>query len=306
MFKDYYLKVLSSNKVPKFLKKYLKVPSLQRLKGIGYFCGMNYASKDIYNFKEYITRYDHSLTVALLVYRLTQNKEATIAGLFHDISTPCFSHVIDYMNKDYDKQESTEKNMFNIIESDSELLNLLREDKIKVNQIIEFREFTILDNDRPKLCADRIDGIIQNSYNWTQELKLEEIDTIINDICIYKNENGEDEIGFKTKEVAERVLNLSDKINEVCHSSEDNYMMELLAKITRYSINMGYITYDDLFKFSEKKMFEKFDSIKDSFIEKLLIDFRTMIPEKTPHVELPNVKSRDINPLVNGKRLKGE
>ena len=53
-------------------------------------------------------------------------------------------------------------------------------------------------------------------------------------------------------------------------------------------------------------MFEKFDSIKDSVIEKLLIDFRTMIPEKTPHVELPNVKSRDINPLVNGKRLKGE
>ena len=79
-----------------------------------------------------------------------------------------------------------------------------------------------------------------------------------------------------------------------------------IAKITRYSINMGYITYDDLFKFSEKKMFEKFDSIKDSFIEKLLIDFRTMTPEKTPHVELPNVKSRDINPLVNGKRLKGE
>ena len=111
MFKTYYLKVLSSNKVPRFLKKYLEVPTLKRLKEIGYFCGMDYASKDIYNFKEYITRYDHSLTVALLVYRLTKNKEATIAGLFHDISTPCFSHVIDYMNKDYSKQETAEKNI---------------------------------------------------------------------------------------------------------------------------------------------------------------------------------------------------
>ena len=306
MFKTYYLKVLSSNKVPRFLKKYLEVPTLKRLKEIGYFCGMDYASKDIYNFKEYITRYDHSLTVALLVYRLTKNKEATIAGLFHDISTPCFSHVIDYMNKDYSKQETAEKNMFKIIESDSELLNLLREDKIKVDQIINFKEFTILDNNRPKLCADRLDGIILNSYNWLQELELQEIDLFLNDISIYKNEFGEDEIGFRTKDIAERILHLSDKINELCHSSEDNYMMELLAKITRYSINMGYITYDELFTSTEKRIFDKFDSVKDEFLKKLLLDFRQMTSDKVPYIELPNVKSRDINPLVNGKRLKGE
>ena len=57
-----------------FLKKYLKVPSLQRLKGIGYFCGMNYASKDIYNFSEHITRYDHSITTALNVWNFTNYK----------------------------------------------------------------------------------------------------------------------------------------------------------------------------------------------------------------------------------------
>ena len=40
--------------IPDFLNKYLKVSSLTRLKGIGYFCGMDYASKNIYNFKENI------------------------------------------------------------------------------------------------------------------------------------------------------------------------------------------------------------------------------------------------------------
>ena len=306
MFKDYYLKLLNYDNVPEFLKKYIEVPTLQRLKEIGYFCGMDYASKNIYNFKEYVSRYDHSLTVALLVYKLTEDPTATIAGLFHDVSTPCFSHVIDYMNKDYIRQESTEKNMHKVIESDSTLLNLLREDKIKVDQIVDFKDFTIVDNERPKLCADRLDGIIQTAYNWTKEIELEDIDTIINDIKIFKNEYGEDEIGFKTKEVAERVLDLSESINEVCHSSEDNYMMELLAKITRYSINKGYITYDELFTSTEEKIFAKFDSKEDPFLKNLLEEFRNAEPTSIPYIELPNLKVRNINPLLKGKRLREE
>ena len=96
-------------KIPLFLMKYLEVPSLVRLKDVGYFCGMDYASLDVYNFGKYVSRYDHSLNVALIVYLLTKDKVKTLAGLFHDIATPCFSHVIDYMNKDYLKQESTEE-----------------------------------------------------------------------------------------------------------------------------------------------------------------------------------------------------
>lgn len=76
---------------------------------------MDYASKDVYDFKAKVTRFDHSLTVALLTYYLTNDKIMTLAGLFHDISTPCFSHVIDYMNKDYSNQESTEEYTKHII-----------------------------------------------------------------------------------------------------------------------------------------------------------------------------------------------
>lgn len=42
---NYYIKLLGYPDVPEFLKKYLTVPSLVRLKGIGYFCGMDYASR---------------------------------------------------------------------------------------------------------------------------------------------------------------------------------------------------------------------------------------------------------------------
>lgn len=82
MYLQYYLEQLDYSNLPNFLIKYLKTPSLLRLKNIGYFCGMDYASKDIYDFREYISRYDHSLTVCLIVYKLTKDKKATLAWLF--------------------------------------------------------------------------------------------------------------------------------------------------------------------------------------------------------------------------------
>ena len=76
------------------------------------------------NFKEYITRYDHSINVALITWKCTYSKEQTLAALFHDVATPCFSHVIDYMNKDYETQESTEEYTERIIKQDLLLLEL--------------------------------------------------------------------------------------------------------------------------------------------------------------------------------------
>lgn len=92
-----YLEILKYDKLPNFFDKYFNVPSLIRLKNIGYFCGMDYASKEIYDFSGYVSRYDHSLTVALITWMCTKDKRTTLAALFHDISTPCFSHVIDYL-----------------------------------------------------------------------------------------------------------------------------------------------------------------------------------------------------------------
>lgn len=144
---------LDYSNLPNFLIKYLKTPSLLRLKNIGYFCGMDYASKDIYDFREYISRFAHSLTVCLIVYKLTKDKKATLAGLFHDIATPCFSHVIDYMNQDYEKQESTEEYTEHILKSDKYLIECLREDDIDINEIINFKKYSVVDNDRPKVCV---------------------------------------------------------------------------------------------------------------------------------------------------------
>lgn len=296
---EYYLNILNYKTRPQFLEKYLQTPCLLRLKKVGYFCGMDYASKNIYDFKEKITRYDHSLTVALLTWKCTKDMKATIAGLFHDIATPCFSHVIDYMNKDYEKQESTEEYTEKILRNDEYLKKCLKEDNIEIEDIINFKKYNIVDNDRPKVCSDRLDGVILTGISWTKNINYEEIDKIINDIEIYNNE-----IGFKTEEVANLVLEISKSIDIYCHTKEDNYMMELLASITRYGIERNYITYDELYYLTEEDIIIKLKNTKDNKIISDFNLFESISIKDIPDINLTKVKIRDLNPLVQGKRIK--
>ena len=304
MYLQYYLEQLGYSNLPKFLIKYLKTPSLLRLKDISYFCGMDYASKDIYNFSEFISRYDHSLTVSLIVYKLTKDKKATLAGLFHDIATPCFSHVIDYMNQDYEKQESTEEYTEHILKNDKYLNECLEKDNIDINDIINFKKYSVVDNDRPKVCADRIDGVILTGIGWTKNINKNDINSIVKDMCIFLNENNEEEIGFKSLKVATKVLDVSESIDIYCHSTEDNYMMLLLAKITKISIEKKYITYEELYSYNERDLFSILRKQKDNELKKLLNEFETKKISDIPELEIPKIKIRDLNPLVNGKRIK--
>ena len=301
---SYYLELLGYFDMPEFIIKYLNCPSLIRLKNVGYFCGMDYASKDVYNFREYISRYNHSLTVALIVYKLTHDKKATIAGLFHDIATPCFSHVIDYMNKDHEKQETTEEYTDFVIENDIWLCHCLEEDGIYLGDIVDFKKYSIVDNDRPKACADRIDGVVLTGIGWTKNISKNDIKNIVMAIRMFKNENEELEIGFNSLEVAKLVLKVSESIDSYCHSKEDFYMMELLAKITKYAIDMNIICYDDLYKLNEKELFNILEESSDLYLKELIMEFKTKKKEDIEDVKVSNVKIRDLNPLVNGERLR--
>lgn len=300
---NYYLNLLYDKEAYDILNKYFMCPSLNRLKGVSYFCGMDYASKDIYNFKETITRFDHSLTTALLSYKFSKDKKILIASLFHDVATPCFSHVIDYMNKDYLTQESTEEFTKDIILSDKILIGNIEADKIALDDIINFKKFTIVDNDRPKLCADRLDGLILTSALWTKSLTTLDIKNIIEDLKIYNNEFNEIEIGFKTEEIARHVMDLAKEIDIYCHSKEDNYMMELLASITRYALSKDYIKYNDLYQLREIKLFNILKRIEDDYLKENLFLFENIKKEEVKTIELPNVKKRDLNVLCKGKRL---
>ena len=302
---DYYKELLDVEHVD-FIKKYLEVPSLKRIKEVGYFCGMDYASKEIYDFKEYVTRFDHSLTTALLTYKITKNKTYSLAALFHDVGSPCFSHVIDYMNKDYKNQESTEEYNEKIIRNDKKLKKLLKEDNIDIEDIIDFKKYTIVDNKRPKLCADRLDGIILTGAFWTKEIDKDLIKEILDSIEVYSNEDMEDEIGFNNKEIYDKIMIINENIDIFCHSKEDNYMMELLASITKEAIEEGIIEYDDLYSIGEKEILNLISLKGSTSLSNKMNKFYHVTLDEIEELDLPYIKKRTVNPLVNGKRIKLE
>lgn len=302
MLLKYYLEELEYKNMPLFLRKYFECPSLNRLMKVGYFCGMDFASKSVYNFSEYISRFSHSLTTSLLTYKLTKDRTMTVAALFHDVATPCFSHVIDYMNEDYEKQESTEELTEDIIKNDKYLLECLKEDNIDVDDVINFKKFSIVDNDRPKCCADRLDGVILTGIGWTKNISKEDIKDIINDVRIFKNEDNEDEIGFNNRDVVSKIIDVSKSIDLYCHTNEDNYMMQLLATITKLSIDRGYIAYDDLYRLNELELFNILKSSNDKDLLDKIYFFENIDIESIPKTNIPNVKVRVLKPLVNGNR----
>ncbi len=300
---NYYITLLGYPNIPEFLNKYLTLPSLNRLKDVGYFCGMDYASSNIYNFKEYISRYMHSLSTSLLVYYLTKDKRYTLQALFHDISTPVFSHVIDYMNKDYIYQETTEEFTELILKSDKKLLEYLELDKIPLDNLVNFKFSTIVDSPRPKMCADRLDGIILNGSYWTKTLNEKDIFNIIKSTELYINEESIPEIGFNNITAYNKVVETNDLTNIEMHSNYDNYMMELLANITRYLINKEYIKYEDLYFLTENKIFKLINSIEDKELKEYIFLFKNIKKEEIPLVKQEEIKERKLKPLLNGKRL---
>ena len=100
-----YYKILCPE-YPDFLNPYVALPIMQRLGGIGLLCGTDWTP--LFHNKFFYSRLNHSVGVALIIWNFTKDKKQTLAGLFHDISTPVFKHCIDFMNGDHEKQESTE------------------------------------------------------------------------------------------------------------------------------------------------------------------------------------------------------
>ncbi len=88
----------------------IKSPSLLRLKKIA-----QYGVPDKYYHLRGYSRYEHSLGVMLLLKKLGASEKEQIAGLLHDISHTAFSHLVDWVLDQGDKeifQDDNHKNIF--------------------------------------------------------------------------------------------------------------------------------------------------------------------------------------------------
>ncbi len=260
-----YLTLFQDKEYPYFLDKYLETKTLTRIKHVTQFCGCDYTK--LYSPKFLYTRFDHSLIVAHMTWHFTHNKIETIAALLHDIGTPCFAHCIDYVFGDFLKQESSEKDIIEMIKKDEELLKCLEKDSIALNSLKNLSIYPILENKSPKLCADRLDGVLHTCYIWLHTHPLEEVKEVYEDLTVLTNEEGNKELGFKTINIALKFVSMVQVYAKELQGNKDKYVMKYIAEVVKKASKNGWITIDDLYTKTEEEITSILSSHIPSFLK---------------------------------------
>ncbi len=130
---------------------------LQRLKGLNQYGSWQFILPKLKS-----TRFEHSLGVCFLLKRLDASIEEQVAGLLHDISHTAFSHVVDYLYRQEDKQEHHES-LFQQMFMSSQIPKIAQTNGIKPEIFLDKENFFLLDRPIPDLCADRVDYFFRDS-----------------------------------------------------------------------------------------------------------------------------------------------
>ncbi len=290
--------------IPQFIEELINTTEFQRLKNVGMNCGCEYTNFPIFSKGKEYTRYTHSIGVALIIWNFTKDIKQSIAGLLHDISTPAFAHVIDFLNNDHETQESTEEKTEEIINNSVEIQNILKKYNLTTKDVCDYHMYPIADNDSPLLSADRLEYTIGNGFYYGFK-SLDKLKEIYDDLIICKNELNEDEIAFKSLDKAKEFTHVSLQNSKVYASDIDRFSMQYLADLLKLAVDKKIITIDDLYSIEKeviikiekdqelKILWEKFNNLSEIFTSKTK-------PDDGYWVNIP-AKKRYINPLVSSK-----
>ena len=243
---------------PEFLDRYIKLPLLQRLKGVGLLCGTDWTK--LYKNRFYYSRLDHSVGVALIIWHFTHDKKQTLAGLFHDASTPVFSHVSDFRKGDALTQTATEAGNEGLLKNDADLAELLQQDGLTVKDICDYHIYPVADNEIPQLSADRLEYMFPSGMALDGTWDLPSIERAYNDIIVLKNEDGIDEIGFKTLEIAEDYCRRFCMTGHILQLNENKLTLHLLGQIMNLAVEQGVLKEEDFMTRTEREIMTALDA----------------------------------------------
>ena len=299
-----YFNVLEPN-FPEWLNDYIETKELLKQRYISVTCGKIYSN--LFEIDFFFSSLDHSVAVALIVWHFTHDKKQTLSGLFHDIATPVFKHCVDFLNGDYMTQESTEDLTSKIISNSKEIMDLLKRDNIKLEEVDDYHIYPVADNDTPKLSADRLEYSLSNALLTNKLLNIDEIKKIYSDIVLGKDEDGTLELSFKSKETALEFVKITSKLSIIYRDDKTRYSMQLLADIIKKLNEDGLITKKDLYNKKESEIIEIIENSKYKEIFNIWKNAKNIkvSKEKPENVYFVHhgAKIRYIDPLVNKKRI---
>ncbi len=209
--------------------------AVQRLKEISQF-GM----PDEYYHIPSFSRFEHSIGTTILLRRLNASLEEQIAGLLHDVSHTAFSHVIDWVIGDPIKEDHQDKTLLKTFE-ESKIKNILEKHGFNYKKIAEAKNYFLLEQSAPNLCADRVDYSLREIKFLHSEQDAEKI---LKDL---KNINGK--IIFASVEAAELFARHYVNLNKE-HWAGDQAKIRyyILANILKKALKEKIISIEDMMK----------------------------------------------------------
>ncbi len=237
------------------LTELINSPSLERLKKIEQY-GL---PKDLYLFPGF-SRFEHCLGVMLIIRKLSGALEEQIAGLLHDVSHTAFSHIIDWVVGDSEKENFQDKNHKKFILS-SEIPKILKKYDFDTNKIIKLKQYKLLERKTPELCADRVDYALREFYYW--------LDPNIVKICVRSLAVKKERIIFKNIKIARLFAINFLKLQSMHWGGKDTVIRYFLfSQILKIALNKKILKRKDFYS-DDLGILDKLKSSKDLQIKKI-------------------------------------
>lgn len=212
-----------------------------RLKDVGMNCGLEYTSFPLFSGIRSYSRYIHSVGVGEIVWKFTHDPKQALSALYHDIATPCFAHVVDFMNGDYKNQESTEESTDSILSQSDEIQSLLRHLGLSTEDVSNYHRFPVADTPSPSLSSDRLEYTLSNAINLLGKSR-NQMQEIYDQIVLLPKGC----LGFLKEDPALLLGQLSLQCGKIYCCDEDRYAMETLSLLLKKAISAGIIDKNDL------------------------------------------------------------
>ena len=213
--------------------------AMQRLKGISQF-GL---PKEFCPFPGF-SRYEHSVGVAILLKKLKAGLEEQVAGLTHDVSHPAFSHLVDWVLGNREKEDHQDRNHKKIVSS-SDIPEILNRHGFEPERIIDVKKYGLLEREAPDLCADRVDYAIREFKTWAAP-------SIVGD-CLDNLVNHNGRIEFYTADSAINFAFAYAKCQrEHWGGAECTVRWEIFSQALKTALKNGIIKEDDFYMEDEQ------------------------------------------------------
>ncbi|MBO4419750.1 MAG: hypothetical protein J5789_08000 [Oscillospiraceae bacterium] len=293
---------LYHREIPSLLAELARTQSLLRLGRVGMNCGCEYTAFPLFAGGRSYSRLEHSLGVGLIVWHFTRDPAQAAAGLLHDVATPTFAHVVDFLRGDYLTQEATEDGTRERIAGSPEIQKILAGHGLTTDDAADYHRYPIADNDSPRLSADRLEYSLGNALRWGF-LTREEIDEIYGDLRVGVNEESIPELVFGSPALASRFARAALACSRVYVSDADRYAMQMLSELLARALQTGALSPADL-EGTEPELIAKLEVSPlaadwQRFRELHRVRRAETPPDRRPWRQIP-AKKRRIDPLVEG------